>query len=72
MGFRACVAAVGWIPATVLNIVLPASLLHRLYGHENDAGSKRDQVSLAPAAPFCDGASTLVSLVLLIRKRDTL
>ena len=27
MGFRACVAVVGWIPATILNIVLPASLL---------------------------------------------
>ena len=25
MGFRACVAAVGWIPATILNIVLPAT-----------------------------------------------
>jgi len=23
VGFRACVAAVGWIPATILNIVLP-------------------------------------------------
>lgn len=25
VGFRACVAAVGWIPATILNIVLPAA-----------------------------------------------
>ncbi|CAE7496977.1 unnamed protein product [Symbiodinium sp. KB8] len=29
MGFRACVAAVGWIPATVLNIVLPVIALWR-------------------------------------------
>lgn len=29
MGFRACVAAVGWIPATVLNIVLPVIAVWR-------------------------------------------
>lgn len=29
MGFRACVAAVGWIPATILNIVLPVVAVWR-------------------------------------------
>eukprot|EP00438_Fugacium_kawagutii_P033007 Skav230190 [mRNA] locus=scaffold1418:80587:83065:- [translate_table: standard] len=29
VGFRACVAAVGWIPATILNIVLPVVAVWR-------------------------------------------
>ncbi|CAK8989890.1 unnamed protein product [Durusdinium trenchii] len=29
VGFRACVAAVGWIPATILNIVLPVIAVWR-------------------------------------------